>query len=34
MKLKALLFASTVVLVAATGANAADAVIEQEPAPV
>lgn len=34
MKLKALLLASTVALVAATGAKAADAVIEQEPAPV
>ncbi|MGX5707679.1 outer membrane protein [Brucella lupini] len=31
MKLKALLLASTVALVAATGAKAADAVIEQEP---
>ena len=34
MKLKALLLASTVALVAATGAKAADAVIEQEPAPI
>ncbi len=34
MKLKALLLASTVALVATTGAKAADAVIEQEPAPV
>lgn len=34
MKLKTLLLASTVALVAATGAKAADAVIEQEPAPV
>ena len=34
MKLKALLLASTVALVAATGAKAADAVIEQEPVPV
>lgn len=34
MKLKALLLASTVAVVAATGAKAADAVIEQEPAPV
>ena len=34
MKLKALLLASTVALVAATGAKAAAAVIEQEPAPV
>ncbi|AAL52188.1 MULTISPECIES: outer membrane protein [Brucella] len=34
MNIKSLLLASTVVLVAATGAKAADAVIEQEPAPV
>ena len=34
MKLKTLLLASTVALIAATGAKAADAVIEQEPAPV
>ncbi|NKC50034.1 porin family protein [Ochrobactrum cytisi] len=34
MKLKALLLASTVALVVATGAKAADAVIEQEPVPV
>jgi len=34
MKLKALLLASTVALIAATGAKAADAVVEQEPAPV
>jgi outer membrane immunogenic protein len=34
VKLKALLLASTVALVVATGAKAADAVIEQEPAPV
>ncbi|MBB5700241.1 outer membrane immunogenic protein [Ochrobactrum daejeonense] len=34
MKLKALLLASTVALAAATGAQAADAVIEPEPAPV
>lgn len=34
MKLKALLLASTVALVAATGAKAADVIIEQEPAPV
>ncbi|WP_139974918.1 outer membrane protein [Ochrobactrum sp. CGA5] len=34
MKLKALLLASTVALLATTGAKAADAVIEQEPVPV
>ncbi|AOG43663.1 hypothetical protein AKO53_15235 [Brucella abortus] len=34
VNIKSLLLASTVVLVAATGAKAADAVIEQEPAPV
>ncbi|PWL19354.1 porin family protein [Falsochrobactrum shanghaiense] len=34
MKIKALLLASTVALLAATGAKAADAIIQEEPAPV
>lgn len=34
MKLKSLLLASTVVLIAATGAKAADAIVYEEPAPV
>ena len=34
MKLKSLLLASTVALLAATGAKAADAVVYEEPAPV
>ncbi|MBC8716122.1 outer membrane protein [Ochrobactrum sp. Marseille-Q0166] len=34
MKLKSLLLASTVTLLAATGANAADAIVYEEPAPV